>query len=62
MESKYSGCTVHFVDTGVDSGPIILQKIVKILDTDTEETLWQSVFLQKEHQAYPEAVTIICGK
>ncbi len=37
--SKYSGCTVHFVDSGVDTGPIILQKIVKVLDDDTEETL-----------------------
>jgi len=55
--SKYSGCTVHFVDSGVDSGPIILQKIVKVLDDDTEETLAKRI-LVKEHQAYPEAVRL----
>jgi len=55
--SKYSGCTVHFVDSGVDSGPIILQKVVKVLDDDTEETLAKRI-LVKEHQAYPEAVRL----
>ena len=55
--AKYSGCTVHFVDSGVDTGPIILQKIVKILDDDTEETLAKRI-LVKEHQAYPEAVEL----
>jgi phosphoribosylglycinamide formyltransferase-1 len=55
--AKYSGCTVHFVDSGVDTGPIILQKIVKIVDDDTEETLAKRI-LQKEHQAYPEAVRL----
>ena len=55
--TKYSGCTVHFVDSGVDTGPIILQKIVKVLDADTEETLAKRI-LQKEHQAYPEAVRL----
>ncbi len=55
--SKYSGCTVHFVDSVVDSGPIILQKIVKVLDDDTEETLAKRI-LEKEHQAYPEAVRL----
>jgi len=55
--SKYSGCTVHFVDSGVDTGPIILQKIVKILDKDTEETLAKRILAQ-EHQAYPEAVRL----
>ncbi len=54
---KYSGCTVHFVDSGVDTGPIILQKIVKVLDDDTEETLAKRI-LAKEHQAYPEAVRL----
>ena len=54
---KYSGCTVHFVDSGVDTGPIILQKIVKILDDDTEETLAKRI-LVKEHQAYPEVVEL----
>ncbi len=55
--SKYSGCTVHFVDSGVDSGPIILQMVVKVLDDDTEETLAKRI-LEKEHQAYPEAVKL----
>jgi phosphoribosylglycinamide formyltransferase-1 len=55
--AKYSGCTVHFVDSGVDTGPIILQKIVKILDDDTEETLSKRI-LAKEHQAYPEGVRL----
>lgn len=56
--SKFSGCTVHFVDSGVDTGPIILQKIVKVLDDDTEESLAKRI-LAKEHQAYPEAVRLI---
>ena len=55
--SKYSGCTVHFVDSGVDTGPIILQKIVKISDKDTEETLSKRILAQ-EHRAYPEAVRL----
>jgi len=56
--SKFSGCTVHFVDSGVDTGPIILQKVVKILDDDTEETLAKRI-LATEHQAYPEAIRLI---
>ena len=56
--SKFSGCTVHFVDSGVDTGPIILQKIVRVLDKDTEETLAKRI-LSKEHQAYPEAIRLI---
>ena len=55
--AKYSGCTVHFVDTGVDSGPIILQKMVKVFDNDTEKTLAKRILL-KEHQAYPEVVQL----
>jgi phosphoribosylglycinamide formyltransferase-1 len=55
--AKYSGCTVHFVDSGVDTGPIILQKIVRVLDDDTEKTLSKRI-LAKEHQAYPEAVKL----
>ena len=56
--SKYSGCTVHFVDSGVDTGPIILQSVVKVRDDDTEETLAKRI-LAKEHQTYPEAVRLI---
>jgi len=55
--AKFSGCTVHFVDSGVDTGPIILQKMVKVLDSDSEETLSKRI-LAKEHQAYPEAVRL----
>jgi phosphoribosylglycinamide formyltransferase-1 len=59
--SKYSGVTVHFVDSGVDTGPIILQKVVKVEDNDTEETLAKRI-LTKEHQAYPEAVRLFAEK
>jgi len=59
--AKYSGCTVHFVDSGVDSGPIILQKVVKVLDGDTEASLSKRI-LAKEHQAYPEAVRLFAEK
>jgi phosphoribosylglycinamide formyltransferase-1 len=59
--SKYSGCTVHFVDSGIDTGPIILQSIVKIKKGDTEKTLSKRI-LAKEHQAYPEAVKLFAEK
>ncbi len=55
--AKYSGCTVHFVDEGVDTGPIILQAIVKVDDQDTEETLSKKI-LVKEHKIYPKAVKL----
>jgi len=55
---KYSGCTIHFADDGVDSGPIIVQAIVKVKDDDTEETLAKRI-LSKEHKAYSEAVKLI---
>ena len=55
---KYSGCTVHFADEGVDSGPIIVQAIVKVKDDDTEETLAKRI-LSKEHKSYCEAVKLI---
>jgi phosphoribosylglycinamide formyltransferase-1 len=55
---KYSGCTVHFADDGVDSGPIIVQAIVKVKDDDTEETLSKKI-LAKEHKAYVKAVKLI---
>ena len=54
---KYSGCTVHFVDEGVDTGPIILQTIVKMKNKDTEETLSKRI-LAKEHKIYPQAVRL----
>lgn len=54
---KYSGCTVHFVDEGVDTGPIILQAVVKVEDSDTEESLSKRILVQ-EHKIYPEAVRL----
>jgi phosphoribosylglycinamide formyltransferase-1 len=59
--SKYSGCTVHFVDSGVDTGPIILQAIVKIKKEDTEKTLSKRI-LKEEHRIYPKAVKIFAEK
>jgi len=52
---KESGCTVHFVDEGTDTGPIVLQKKVPVLPGDTEETLSARI-LEREHEAYPEAI------
>ncbi len=54
---KYAGCTVHFVDEGVDTGPIILQSVVKVKDNDTEETLAKRI-LKQEHKIYPKAVKL----
>ena len=54
---KISGCTVHFVDEGVDSGPIILQKAVEVKDNDTEELLAERI-LKEEHQIYPRAIQL----
>jgi phosphoribosylglycinamide formyltransferase 1 len=55
---KATGCTVHFVDAGVDSGPIIGQQTVSVLDDDTPETLHQRIHAA-EHQLYPECVAAI---
>ena len=52
---KIAGCTVHFVDSGLDSGPIIIQAAVNVLDDDTEETLAARI-LEQEHKIYPQAV------
>lgn len=52
---KVSGCTVHFVDEGLDSGPIILQAAVPILDGDSEALLSARI-LEQEHQIYPKAI------
>ena len=59
--AKVSGCTVHVVDEGVDTGPIILQEIVKIANNDTEETLSKKI-LAKEHKIYPKAVELFAKK
>lgn len=56
---KVTGCTVHFVDEGVDSGPVILQRAVPVLDNDNEDTLSARI-LEQEHQLYPEAVRLFC--
>lgn len=55
---KYSGCTVHFVDEGVDTGPIILQAVVKVKDDDTEESIAKRI-LKQEHKIYPKAVKLV---
>jgi phosphoribosylglycinamide formyltransferase-1 len=54
---KFSGCTVHFADEGVDTGPIIIQSIVPVYDSDTEETLSQRI-LKEEHRIYPKAIKL----
>ena len=54
---KVSGCTVHFVDEGMDTGPILLQMSVPVLDSDTEYELAQRI-LAAEHELYPEAVRL----
>jgi formyltetrahydrofolate-dependent phosphoribosylglycinamide formyltransferase len=54
---KVSGCTVHFADNQYDQGPIILQRVVPILDNDTPETLATRVF-EQECEAYPEAIRL----
>lgn len=57
---RYSGCTVHFVDEGLDSGPIILQEVVPVLPEDTEDTLAARI-LEVEHRLYPEAVRLLAS-
>ena len=54
---KVSGATVHFVDSGLDSGPIILQETVPVLDNDTVESLSARI-LEKEHAIYSEAIKL----
>ena len=56
---KYTGCTVHFVDEGMDMGPIIAQAVVPVYEDDTEDTLAKRI-LQEEHRIYPEAVRVFC--
>lgn len=56
--AKFAGCTVHFVDSGTDTGPIILQRVVPVLDDDTPETLHARI-QEEEHIAYPEALALI---
>jgi len=55
--AKISGCTVHFVDSGLDSGPIIAQQAVKVRADDSEDTLSQRI-LRQEHRLYPRAIRL----
>lgn len=54
---KVSGCTVHFVDTGTDTGPIIIQAAVPLLEGESEDTLSQRIQTE-EHRIYPEAIRL----
>jgi phosphoribosylglycinamide formyltransferase-1 len=58
---KISGCTVHLVDEGVDTGPILLQRAVEVLDGDTEETLSARI-LKQEHDLYWRAITVVLDR
>jgi phosphoribosylglycinamide formyltransferase-1 len=58
--AKITGCTVHFVDQTLDGGPIIAQRIVPVLDDDTEETLSARI-LEEEHRLYAEALAIVAS-
>ena len=59
--AKYSGCTVHFVNTDVDTGPIIIQAVVKVMEKDSVESLSKRI-LKEEHRIYPEAVNLFARK
>ncbi|HJX72588.1 MAG TPA: phosphoribosylglycinamide formyltransferase, partial [Candidatus Deferrimicrobiaceae bacterium] len=54
---RFSGCTVHFLDEGVDTGPVIVQAVVPVYDDDTEETLAARILVQ-EHRIYPMAIRL----
>ncbi len=56
--ARITGCTVHFVDEGIDSGPIILQEPVPVLDDDTPETLTARI-LEVEHRTYSRAIALV---
>jgi len=56
--ARFSGCTVHFVDGGVDTGPIIIQAVVPILDDDDEASLSARILVQ-EHRIYPRAIQLL---
>ena len=59
--AKYSGCTVHFVDAGMDTGAVIIQSIVEIKNKDTEKSLSKKI-LKEEHRIYPQAVSLFARK
>ncbi|QVW33714.1 phosphoribosylglycinamide formyltransferase [Geobacter sulfurreducens] len=58
---KFSGCTVHFVDEGTDTGPIIIQAAVPVMDDDDEASLSARI-QREEHRAYPEAIRLFAAK
>jgi phosphoribosylglycinamide formyltransferase-1 len=58
---KITGCTVHVVDAGMDTGPILLQRAVPVLDDDTPESLHARI-QEQEHAAYPEAIRIMARR
>ena len=59
--AKYTGCTVHFVDTGMDTGAVIIQAVVEIKGKDTEKSLAKKI-LKEEHRIYSEAVNLFAKK
>lgn len=56
---KFSGCSVHFIDEGVDTGPIILQEVVPVYEEDNEDSLSARI-LEREHLIFPQAVKLFC--
>ncbi len=54
---KLTGCTVHFIDEGIDTGPIIIQAVVPVYDDDTQESLTERI-LKEEHRIYPQAIQL----
>ena len=58
--AKVAGCTVHFVNAGIDSGPIIVQRVVDVMDNDSPETLHARIQVE-EHIAYPEAIRLLAS-
>lgn len=56
--AKFTGCTVHFLDIGMDTGPIILQAVVPVLSNDIPETLHKRIQVE-EHRIYPEAIKLL---
>ncbi|MBV8855974.1 MAG: phosphoribosylglycinamide formyltransferase [Acidobacteria bacterium] len=57
---RVSGCTVHFVDETLDGGPIVTQRAVPVLDTDTPDDLAARILVE-EHKAYAEALALVCS-
>lgn len=55
--ARFSGCTVHFVDEGLDTGPIIMQAAVPVMEGDTPESLAQRIHIE-EHRVYPQAIRL----